>query len=185
LKTDVWSWKIRLFHLLLVVSVATAFLTEDFEKIHEIVGYTTFLLVLWRVFYGFYTEDRYAKISQFFHKPSKIVSFFKSVLARKEERYLGHNPLAGAVMFTILITLLLSAISGASGFAMKEEEGFLSLWIGADFQLGELLLELHEISSNFILLLIAIHLSGVVVSSLLTRENLAKSIFTDGKKREE
>jgi cytochrome b len=180
----VWNKTIRTFHSLLILSILVAFLTEDFEVVHEVVGFFILLLILFRLTYGIFTKNRFAKISEFFHSPKNIFSFIKSVLTFKEKRYLGHNPLGGFVMFLMLILIVVIIFSGSLGFAMKEEEGIMALFVGANFQIGKALLDIHHISTNFLLVLIAFHLIGVAVSSILTRENLAKSIFFDGKKRE-
>ena len=180
---QIWNKFIRIFHALLFLLVTVAFLTEDFELTHEIVGYGVIFLVIFRIFYGIFTQDKFAKLSEFFHSSESILSFVLSVVKLKEQRFLGHNPLAGLVMFLMLFLLLASGISGILGFAMKEEEGFASQFINANFELGEKMLHMHEVTSNILLGLIAFHLIGVLLSSILTSENLAKSIFLHGKKR--
>jgi cytochrome b len=181
----VWNQTIRIFHFLLIISIVSAFLTEDFEKIHEVIGFFVLFLILFRLFYGIFTKNRFAKLSEFFHSPKAIFRFSKSVLTFKEERHLGHNPLAGIVMFSIFTLLFVIIFSGSLGFAMKEEEGIMTLFVEANFQIGKTLLYIHHISTNLLLALIGLHLTGVLVSSILTKENLAKSIFFDGKKRDE
>jgi cytochrome b len=181
----IWNKFIRFFHLFLVLGILIAYLSEDFETLHEIVGYFVLIILVVRINYGFITKDKFAKLSGFFHSPKKIFSFIKSVLTFKEERYLGHNPLAGLVMFSIFLTIFVSVFSGIFGFAMKEEEGFASGFITPNFEFGEKLLELHEVSTDILLILIILHLIGVIISSILTKENLAKSIFIHGKKRKE
>jgi cytochrome b len=180
---EVWSLKTRVFHTLIVFSVFVAFLTEDFEKIHQIAGYTILFLLIFRIYYSFRNGNKFEKLSQFFHSPKAISSFLFSVLKLKEERYLGHNPLAGIVMFSILIVLLLSFVSGSLGWALKDGEGLLSLFISIDFKVGEELLNIHENLTDLLLILVGFHLIGVVVSSILTGENLARVIFKDGLKR--
>lgn len=41
---------------------------------------------------------------------------------------------------------------------------------------------MHEASSNFMLLLIAVHVPGVVIAGRMHKENLVKTLFT-GKKQ--
>ncbi len=179
----IWSLPTRISHSLLVFFVAVAFLTEDFELIHEFAGFVILAVVIFRLYYGFTSKNSYEKISSFFYAPNKIFSFIKSVLIFKEEKYLGHNPLAGIVMLLIFLILILMAISGSVGYAMKEGEGVLSFLINMNSKLGDSLLDLHDILSKFLLVLIGFHLIGAIVSSILTRENLIKSIFINGLKK--
>jgi cytochrome b len=47
---------------------------------------------------------------------------------------------------------------------------------------GDWMEEVHEFLANFTVLLIVAHVCGVIVSSLLERENLAKAMITGRKK---
>ncbi len=66
---------------------------------------------------------------------------------------------------------------------MKEGEGLLSEYIAMNSKLGDNILDLHEILSKILLILVGFHLIGAIFSSILTRENLIKSIFIDGLKK--
>ena len=78
-------------------------------------------------------------------------------------RSLGHNP-AGSWVIVALLTLGL--LAGASGYATYNEMG------------GDWLEELHEGASNTMLALVGVHVLGVLVSSLLHRENLVRAMIT-------
>jgi cytochrome b len=184
-KVLVWSSKSRFFHSMLVVSVILAFLTEEFTMAHQFIGYTIFLLLIFRLYYGFTSINRFERLSELFHSPKDIFTFLLSVLKFKEKRYIGHNPMAGLVMFLMLITLFSLTVTGGVGLALKESEGLLSLFLSSNFKIGDIILEIHEGLTKLLLILLFFHLSGVVVSSILTKENLAKSIFVDGLKRRE
>jgi cytochrome b len=86
-------------------------------------------------------------------------------------------------MISIFAILILMVISGSIGFAMKEGEGLLSEYIAMNSKLGDNILDLHEILSKILLILVGFHLIGAIFSSILTRENLIKSIFIDGLKK--
>jgi len=180
---QVWTLPIRIFHFLLVISVITLFLTDDFKRIHEIAGFSVLFLIIFRLIYGLTTKNKYEKLSGFFHPIYDNFSFLISVFQMKEKRYLGHNPVASIVMILIFIISIMLVFSGAVGFAMKEEEGVFSFFILHNFELGKNILHLHHILSNILLTLVGFHLIGVLVSSFLTKENLAKTIFKNGLKR--
>jgi len=91
------------------------------------------------------------------------LTYLKSLLTGSPQHYLGHNP-AGS--WAIYALLALSLLAGASGYAVYESMG------------GHWIEEVHETSANLLLAVVAVHLAGVVVSSLLHRENLVRSMLT-------
>jgi len=91
------------------------------------------------------------------------VQYLKSLLARKPEHYVGHNPAGSWVIYGLL---LLGLVTGASGYAVYNDIG------------GEWLEELHEGIAGTMLTLVIVHVLGVVVSSMLHRENLVRSMIT-------
>ena len=181
--TKNWSKNIVAFHSLLIATVTALYLTsEDFMLAHEILGYFIALLLIYRIFYSFKTTNVHEKLSSWFHHPKELIYFFKNFFTHKEDE--RHNP-ASSLMMLVLITLLLShIITGSFGFAYKEEEGLLSYVIELDFSIGKILLDVHEILSNILLICIAMHIMGSIVSSIISKQNLIKSIFTFTKKYE-
>jgi cytochrome b len=57
--------------------------------------------------------------------------------------------------------------------------GWLSITLSGSF--AEIIEDVHEFLGEFSLLLVAAHIAGVIVMSILERQNLAKSML-DGKK---
>jgi len=102
------------------------------------------------------------------------------------------------MVLALLATLLVVTLSGLKVYAIEEGQGpFASSSANlapvglahaeeeqndsddeADEEFWE---EIHEASSNFMLLLIAVHVLGVVIAGRVHKENLVKAMFT-GKK---
>lgn len=166
MKTRILVWDIptRLFHWLLAGCFAGAFVTAEselFRDVHVVLGYATLGLIGFRLLWGI-VGTRYARFSAFALRPAKLKAYLKSLFSRSPQHYVGHNP-AGS--WVIVGLLSLGLIAGASGYATYNEIG------------GEWLEELHEAAANTMLALVAVHVLGVLVSSLLHRENLVRAMI--------
>ncbi len=161
----VWDVPTRVFHWLLVLSFGGAFLTAESERsrdIHVVLGYTLLALLAFRLLWGFF-GTRYAQFRSFLFKPGEIVTYVRSLFKGQPAHYMGHNP-AGSVAIWLLLGLGIS--SGVSGVMLFQDIG------------GEAVEELHEFVSNAMLAVVLIHIVGVLVSSLMHRENLVRSMIT-------
>ncbi len=177
----VWDLPVRLFHWLLVTAFFLAYFTEDeLMTIHVWAGYTVLGLVLFRIIWGF-VGTRYARFSSFLCSPSGAFAYLKDVLLLRAKRYLGHNPAGAMMIVLLLIGVFMTAVTGIIAYAADEGAGPLA---GIVTRNGELWEEVHELSADFTLFLVFLHVAGVVVESLLHRENLVKSMI-DGNKRVE
>lgn len=162
----VWDLPVRIFHWLMVACFAGAWLTAESESwrlVHVTLGYTMLALVALRIVWGF-AGTRHARFSDFVRGPSAVVAYLKSIVAGRPAHFVGHNP-AGAV--AILALLALTLLVGATGYGAYN---------GADW-----LEEVHEGAANTMLAVIFVHVAGVVIGSLLHRENLVRAMFTGRK----
>ena len=167
----VWDIPTRVFHWLLAGSFIGAFVTaesEMFRDVHVALGYLLLALIGFRIVWGI-VGTRYARFSAFAFGPSKVLAYLKSLLTGSPQHYLGHNPAGSWVIYALL---LLGVLAGATGYATYNEIG------------GEWFEELHEAAANSMLTLVGVHVAGVVVSSLLHRENLVKSMINGYKQGE-
>jgi len=167
----VWDIPTRIFHWLLAGSFIGAFVTaesEMFRAVHVALGYLLLALIGFRIVWGI-VGTRYARFSAFAFGPSKVWAYLKSLLTRSPQHYLGHNPAGSWAIYGLL---LLGVLAGATGYATYNEIG------------GEWFEELHEALANTMLALVGVHIAGVVVSSLLHRENLVKSMINGYKQGE-
>lgn len=179
----VWDPFIRAFHWTLVGAFAIAFLTEDdFITLHSWAGYVVGTLLTLRLVWGFVGPTN-ARFSSFVFSPRIVLLYLKDTVALRAKRYLGHNPAGGAMIVVLMVSLSLTTITGLILLGAAENAGPLASWFGgANESSAELLEEIHEAIANFTLLLVVVHVGGVIVGSILHRENLVRAMF-DGTKR--
>jgi cytochrome b len=179
----VWDPFVRIFHWTLVLSFFIAYVTEeDFLTIHTFAGYTVLTLLVLRIIWGL-IGTRHARFSDFTYSPQTIKKFIKDTFYLRAKRYLGHNPAGGAMILLMIISLLVTTLTGIAVYGIEEQAGPLSsFYTQKDSLWGDVFEETHEFFANFTLLLVFIHVAGVIVESFIHKENLVKSMV-DGKKR--
>ena len=161
----VWDLPTRVFHWLLAASFLGAFLTaesERYREIHVTLGYTLLGLIAFRLVWGF-LGSRYARFRSFLFRPVEIIAYVTSLAKARPAHYAGHNP-AGSV--SVFLLLALGMLAGASGVLAFQDVG------------GDVLEELHEMTAYAMLAVVALHVAGVVLSSVMHRENLVRSMIT-------
>jgi cytochrome b len=164
-RTLVWDLPTRVFHWLLAATFAGAYLTSDGERlrdVHMLLGYTAAGLVAFRVLWGV-VGTRYARFTSFPLSPRAVIDYLRSLLVLSPRHYIGHNP-AGS--WAILGMLALIAGTALTGWANAIEVG--PAWME----------DVHEVIANATLALVVVHVGAVIVSSLLHRENLPRSMVT-------
>jgi len=175
----VWDPLVRFFHWALVSAFTVAYITEDdFLTIHSWAGYLILALLFIRFIWGF-VGTRYARFSDFFYRPEEIVQFLKDTMQLRARRYLGHNPAGGAMVFLLMFSLLMVTVSGVLLLGAEEQAGPLAHWFtqSESFWAGALE-EVHEFFANFTLFLVFVHVAGVVVESLIHKENLVSAMVS-------
>jgi cytochrome b len=165
----VWDAPVRVFHWLLVLSFAGAYLTAESERwrlVHVTLGYTVGGLVAFRLVWGL-IGTRHARFANFVRGPRAVLAYLQSLLNRQPAHHTGHNPAGAAAIVALLVLAMLTV---GFGWATYEDLG------------GEWLAELHETAGNLMLAVVGVHLGGVLAGSWLHRENLVRAMFS-GRKR--
>ncbi len=178
-KVRVWDPLVRIFHWVLVSSFIVAYLAEDdYLNIHVLAGYTVLALVLFRIVWGFIGPE-HARFSDFIYHPGTVFGYLRDLVRFNARRYIGHGPAGGAMIAALLIALLLTALSGLALYGTEEYAGpFTYLMTGIGEEGAGVLEEVHEILAGFTLILVVFHVTGVILSSFVHRENLVKAMFT-------
>lgn len=168
-KILVWDLPTRLGHWLLVTTFVLSFVTGDSETwrlVHVTAGYAMAGVLLFRIFWGI-AGTRYARFASFLFSPRQVLAYLSGLLQGKASHWVGHNP-AGS--YAIYALMLLGVATTVSGWAVYEKIG------------GDNMDQIHELISYAMLGIVAVHVTGVVVSSRLHRENLVRSMI-DGYKQ--
>jgi cytochrome b len=197
----VWDILVRVFHWSLVLFFSIAYLSGEEESvIHVYSGYIILGLISLRIIWGV-IGSKYARFSNFIYSREDVVTYLKSLLTRNPKHYMGHNPAGGWMVVALIIAVLTTTITGLKLYAVEEGLGPLagnaiemqlisSAYADDDGHHGdkhedpmeEFWEELHEFAANLTLLLVLVHIAGVLVSSLLHRENLVRAMITGIKK---
>ena len=167
----VWDAPVRILHWSLVLSVVTAWLTRHSPgRWHEWLGYAALAIVLTRALWGFF-GSRHARFADFIRTGPATVAYTRSVFSGREARFVGHNPLGG---WMVVVLLVMVAAVGITGWLYTTDRYWGVDWVE----------ELHEMLSNVLFLFVALHLAGVIFTSVRHRENLVAAML-HGRKREE
>ncbi len=165
----VWKLPVRLFHWSLAASFAIAWLSADnWDDLHEWAGYAAAALIAFRLVYGVF-GSRYARFSQFLHRPAVVVAYLKDMLRGKERRYIGHNP-AGSLMALALIVAMV--VTATTGWMYTLDAFWGEEWVE----------NVHSFTADLMLIMVVIHILGVLYASRKHHENLIAGMI-NGKKR--
>jgi len=172
-RVRVWDGVVRTLHWTLVVSLALATLTTLGwgSELHQAAGYVALAAVGLRLLWPWLRGARagHARFGAFVKAPRATLAYLREVLARREPRHLGHNPLGGWMIVALITTVVALAFTGW-------------LYTTDAFWGDETVERVHEALAWWLLVLVLLHLGGVVTTSLRQRENLVAAMFT-GKKR--
>lgn len=167
-KVLVWDAPVRVFHWLMVLSFAGAYITAESERwrlVHVTLGYTMAGLVAFRIVWGL-VGTRHARFTSFVRAPTAVLSYLRSMLQGRSEHHTGHNP-AGALAIVALLALAIAV--AATGWATFNDIA------------GEWVSDLHEEAANLMLAVVGVHLAGVLLGSWLHHENLVRAMLTGRK----
>lgn len=212
-QVQVWDLFVRVFHWTVVVAFFVAYFTEDeLLTLHAWAGYAIGVLVVLRIVWGL-VGPKHARFSDFLYRPFKVWSYAIDLASFRAKRYVGHSPAGGAMVVALLIGLLATVWTGLELYAVEENAGPLAaISVNAgpgtaqtsrplvlvaddddedederedhDDEAGGSWEDLHETLANLTLALVILHIGGVLLASIVHRENLARAMVT-GRKRAE
>lgn len=168
-KILVWDLPTRIFHWVLAVSFLGAFLTSESDRLldlHLAFGYTMLGMVAFRLTWGV-IGSRYARFGSFAFAPRRVFAYVRSIATFSPQHHVGHNP-AGS--WAVCALLALALLAGVTGYATYGDLG------------GDWVEDLHEGAANALMAVVIVHITGVLVSSLVHRENLVRAMVSGYKR---
>ncbi|NEX61424.1 cytochrome b/b6 domain-containing protein [Noviherbaspirillum galbum] len=176
----VWDLPVRLFHWALALLVLAAVVTQKIGgnamAWHFRCGYAILALLLFRILWGV-VGSRYARFSSFIHGPSTIAGYIRNGKAALRDKALGHNPLGGLSILTMIGVLLAQAVGGLFSNDDIAYDGPLVKYISKE--VSDRITGLHkDVGATLIYFLVALHVATIAYYFLKKRENLVKPMIT-------
>jgi cytochrome b len=176
----VWDLPVRLFHWLLVVLIAAAWVTQEYSLMdwHMRVGWAILTLLLFRVVWGFVGSDT-ARFTRFLRSPAAALRHLAHLRRREPDREIGHNA-AGGWMVLVMLTLI--GVQGGTGlFANNDGDAEGPLMHLVDKDRSDWLSHIHSLNFKLIEGVIVLHILAIVAYAVLKRQNLVRPMVTGTK----
>jgi cytochrome b len=174
-RIKLWDLPTRLFHWLLVASIAALFVTVKVEMDNGIVwhgriGIFVVGLLAFRLVWGF-VGSTYARFFQFFPTPAKVIAYLKG-----EWHGLGHNPLGALSVFALLA---LTATQTGLGLFTNDEISFQGpLYRLIDGDLSTTFTGWHRLLAYGLLAFVGLHVASIIFYKLVKKHNMVIPMLT-------
>lgn len=158
----VWSLSVRIAHWSLATLVIFNLFNDSGGEVHRYAGYAAAAVVALRLLYG--VVGRAGPAQLHLPWPAECWAHLREMLTGRVPRLAGHNALGTAMSLLLWTLVLLLALSG-----------WVSRWDrfwGEDWPQ-----DIHSLLSTILQVCVILHLLGVVVSSLLERQNLVRGMI--------
>ena len=179
-RMKVWDLPVRLFHWAIVLLIAAAWATQEYDRmdLHVLVGYTILALLLFRLIWGVIGSDT-ARFTRFLRSPASALSHLARITRREADIEIGHNAAGG---WMVLAMLALIGVQGVTGLFSNDDgdtEGPLMHLVSKDR--SDWLSHIHSVNFKLIEGVIVLHVLAIVIYAVLKRQNLIRPMLTGTK----
>ena len=162
--SEKWDAVVRSCHWLVAIGfVMNRFIDEPGDTVHVWIGWSVAALVVIRLLWGLLPASGPARLNQFFPWPQAIWAHLQDLRARKPHTKLGHNPLAGAIIWCFWLGMLGMAFTGWA----IDHSSLSDSWP---------MEEIHENLANILTVLVVLHLLALGFMSWWCRFNYLKTM---------
>jgi len=175
----VWDPLVRIFHWLLVACFLIAYILEDeMLNLHVLAGSIVLGLLVFRLIWGVIGTE-HSLFSNFTCSVKQIIQHLHSLARLRPSHHVGHTPTGGVMIFLLLAVLLMLTVSGVLLYSLENNAlPFSGLMAGVDLDTILLIENLHGLLADFLALSVLFHVAGVLVESLLQKQNLIRAMVT-------
>lgn len=170
-KVKIWDLPIRIFHWLLPLLLGFSWYSAETRAMdwHRYSGYSILGLLIFRICWGLWGSYT-ARFSSFVKSPATVLAYARG-RRQGQSGFAGHNPLGG---WSVVALLLLLAAQVSSGLFAVDVDGLESgpLSYLVSFDGGRLLADIHEVSFNILLAVVAVHLLAILWYEVIRKERL-------------
>ena len=178
----IWDLPTRLFHWTLVVLIGLQFATAKFGFLsmdwHFRFGYTTLVLIVFRVCWGFFGSQS-SRFKQFVRGPVAVIRYVRSQFSTNPQVSIGHNPLGGWSAIVLLASVLTQAVSGLFASDGIDTDGPLSDKIPSSAV--KIFTRVHLWNEDVLIILIVLHIVAIALYLVLRNDNLTVPMITGRK----
>jgi cytochrome b len=179
----VWDLPTRIFHWLLLASIAGLYITSELEggamQFHFFLGYHVLALLLFRITWGV-VGGHWSRFANFIPSPVTLLAYVRSLRAKALPNSVGHNPLGALSVMAMLSLLLLQVFTG---FMSDDEASNTGPWTSlVPNSWVELATEYHaEIGQVLLLCLIGLHVLSVLYYKFIKHDDLITPMLNGDK----
>lgn len=181
-KVKVWDLPLRIFHWLLLIAVAAAFITiwaKSDRNLHMLSGYAVLTLLVFRIIWGF-IGGHHSRFLNFVRGPAGVFAYIGKLRSGKHDSsQTGHNALGALSVIALLLSMLFQTVSGLFNFDDELNEGPLRKLISES--LADKLHDAHEVNQWILLGLIGLHLAAILFYRFVKKDNLVTPMITGNK----
>lgn len=183
-REKIWDPVTRLWHWVLVITLSLGWTLGkfmDFDTIawHFYLGYGVLGLMAFRILWGVVGPSP-IRLWHLLPRPSEVIRYLKTLGRREPSGTAGHNPLGS---LSVLAMLLLFIAQGVTGL-FAESEDFFEMAPLAQYVSSSMVTRMtwwHHTLSDYVLILVGLHVFAVLFYLVWKRENLIRPMVTGWK----
>ena len=185
-RVPAWDLPTRIFKWLLVLSVATAWLTQWRGDAglpwHVWNGYAVLILLVYRVLWGFAGSST-ARFSAWVTWPWTVVAYAARLVRGTARPYLGHNPLGAYMILALMLIVGSQAIAGLFTVDSNGVIGgpFSNLDFGDPTPVQRALSRYHHWAFNLILAFVTVHVAVNLFYQFVKKDPVIRAMITGTK----